>query len=123
MLDMARSLARNSPTFNAILKQLDYNVCGTKGGKVIMNFTDRELAEQLTQLFAEFTRQADFFDGLSFNALLKLMLKTYVIGGDMVLLFDDGFIDDSGKILLYEPDEIGPTTDEAIKSHYGQYAS
>jgi len=37
-----------------------------------------------------------------------------VLGGDVVLLFDDGLIEDSGKILIYEPDEIGNSTDEAI---------
>ena len=31
-----------------------------------------------------------------------------------MLLFDDGLIEDSGKILIYEPDEIGNNTDEAI---------
>jgi len=40
----------------------------------------------------------------------------------MVLMFDDGLIEDSGKLVIYEPDEIGDTTAEALASHYGQYA-
>jgi len=119
MLDMARNAARNSSTFNGILKQFDLNAVGTKGGKAIFDF---EGADKIKAEFSKWTRDADFFDGLSFNALLKLILKTYVLGGDMVLLFDDGLVEDSGKLLVYEPDEIGNTTPEALKAHYGALA-
>lgn len=119
LLDLARNATRNSPTFNGILKQLDLNVVGTKGGKAIFNFDD---SARIKNAFAKWTRDADFFDGLSFNTILKLILKTYVLGGDMVLMFDDGLVEDSGKLLIYEPDEIGNTTDEAIEQHYGAYA-
>lgn len=116
MLDLARNAARNSSTLNAILKQLDVNVIGTKGGKCI---TDNYA---LKDAFAAWTRNADFFDGLSLNTLLKLILKTQVLGGDIVLLFDDGLVEDSGKILLYEPDEIGNSSDAAVAKHYGKNA-
>lgn len=116
MLDLARNAARNSSTLNAILKQLDVNVVGTTGGKCI---TDNDL---LKTSFAKWTRNADFFDGLSLNTLLKLILKTQVLGGDVVLLFDDGLVEDSGKILLYEPDEIGNSSDAAVQQYYGKRA-
>lgn len=119
MLDLARNATRNSSTFNSILKQLDLNVVGTKGGKAIFNF---DSSSKLKTAFSKWTRDADFFDGLPFNTLLKLILKTYMLGGDMVLMFDDGLIEDSGKLVIYEPDEIGSTTDEAIAQHYGAFA-
>ena len=119
MLDLARNASRNSSTFNGILKQFDLNAVGTKGGKAIFDF---ENAEAIKEQFSQWTRDADFFDGLSFNTLLKLILKTYILGGDMVLMFDDGLIEDSGKLVVYEPDEIGNTTDEALASRYGKYA-
>lgn len=119
LLDLARNATRNSSSFNAILKQLDLNIVGTNGGKLIADFED---AEQIKTAFSRWTREADFFDGLSFNSILKLILKTYVLGGDMVLMFDDGLIEDSGRLVIYEPDEIGSTTEEAIKQHFGQYA-
>lgn len=119
LLDLARNATRNSSTFNAILKQLDLNVVGTSGGKVITNF---ENSQQTRDAFAKWTRDADFFDGLSFNTLLKLILKTYILGGDMVLMFDDGLLEDSGKLVVYEPDEIGSTTDDAIAQRYGAFA-
>ena len=40
----------------------------------------------------------------------------------MVLLFDDGLLEDSGKVVIYEPDEIGNTTPEALTAHYGKTA-
>ena len=119
MLDLARNATRNSSTVNGILKQFDLNAIGTKGGKAIFDF---ENSEGIKSEFAKWTRDADFFDGLSFNTLLKLILKTYILGGDMVLMFDDGLIEDSGKLVIYEPDEIGNTTPEAVASHYGKSA-
>lgn len=119
MLDLARNAARNSSTFNGVLKQFDLNAVGTKGGKAIFDF---ENSEDIRAQFSKWTRDADFFDGLSFNTLLKLILKTYILGGDMVLVFDDGLIEDSGKLVVYEPDEIGNTTPEALAARFGVYA-
>ena len=119
MIDLARNAARNSSTFNGILKQFDLNAVGTKGGKAIFDF---ENSEAIKEQFSKWTRDADFFDGLSFNTVLKLILKTYILGGDMVLMFDDGLLEDSGKLVIYEPDEIGSTTPEALARHYGSYA-
>jgi hypothetical protein len=119
MLDMARNAARNSSTFAGILKQFDLNAIGVKGGKAIFDFDG---SDGIKEQFAKWTRDADFFDGLSFNTVLKLILKTYILGGDMVLMFDDGLIEDSGKLVIYEPDEIGDTTADALAEHYGPYA-
>lgn len=122
MLDLARNAARNSSTFNGILKQLDLNVVGVDGGKAVFNFADQGAARRTREAFAQWTRDVDFFDGLNLNTMLKIILKTYVLGGDMVLLFDDGLVEDSGKLLVYEPDEIGDTTEEALKRRYGAQA-
>ena len=122
LLDMARNSVRNSATFSTILKQLDFNVCGTKAGKVILDFPDLNTSKEVVELFSNFTRSADFFDGLNFNSLLKLIMKNELIGGDCVVMFDDGLVEDSGKLIVYESDEIGSTTDEAIKARYGENA-
>jgi hypothetical protein len=67
LLDITRNQARNSSTFQTILKQFDFNCVGSKGGKIILNFENTDLAKDLKQKFSTFTRNADFFDGLSFN--------------------------------------------------------
>lgn len=123
LLNLVRNAARNSPTLNGMLKQFDLNVVGTKGGKAIVNFADYEKGRILKDEFAKWTRSVDFFDGQNLNTILKIVLKTYLIGGDMVLLFDDGLVEDSGKLLIYEPDEIGNTTDEILHKRFGKFAS
>ena len=122
LLDLARNSVRNSATFNTILKQMDFNVCGTKAGKVILDFPDLNTSKEVVELFSNFTRSADFFDGLNFNSLLKLIMKNELIGGDCVVMFDDGLVEDSGKLIVYESDEIGSTSDEAVKERYGENA-
>lgn len=98
------------------------NVVGSCGGKIILNYKNEGINSALKQKFFAYTRNVDFFTGDSLNKLLKRALREYVIGGDCVLVFDDGLIEDSGKILLFESSEIVNTSDEAIKKHYGKYA-
>lgn len=119
MLDLARNATRNSSTWNGILKQLELNTIGTVGGKAILDFDD---SGRVTEEFAKWARECGFFDSESLNQTLRLLLKTYVLGGDCVLMLDDGLIEDSGRLIIYEPDEIGPTTDAAIKDHFGPSA-
>jgi len=40
LLDMTRNQARNSATFQTILKQFDFNAVGSKGGKIVINSDD-----------------------------------------------------------------------------------
>lgn len=119
MLNLARNQARNSSTLCSILKQFDLQAVGTTGGKATFVFDDPVVAEKLRGAFAAWARNADFFDGLPLNAFLKLVLKTYILGGDMVLLFDDNMIEDSGRLLIYEPDEIGNLSKEDFAKAYG----
>lgn len=111
---------RNSATFSAILKQLQTNTVGVCGGKAIFNYDGNEGVDKIRKEFAKWTRESDFYDGLNFNTVLKMILNTYVVNGDMVLLFDDGLIEDSGKVLVFESDEIVTTTDKAIQTKFGK---
>ena len=119
LLDVTRNLVRNSSLFNTILGQLTTNVVAFCGGKVILNLADEQTGKAVKQKFSMFTRNADFFNGTTFNRLLKNTLRETIVGGDCVLLFDDGVIEGSGKILLFESEEIVSTTPEAIVQHYG----
>lgn len=120
LLNLTRNALRNNPTFVTILKQFDLHGVGNIGGKAVLTFQDRDYSKLVREAFARWTRSADFFDGLNLNTLLKLILKTEIVGGDLVLLFDDGLITDSGKLIMYEPDEIGDTTKEELERHYGK---
>ena len=93
MLALARGAARNSSTLNSLLTTLCQNVVGTTGGKVILPW---DADKQIIRPFARFTQNADFFDGISFNELLRLVLITNILGGNTVAIFDNGLVTDSG---------------------------
>ena len=120
LLDLTRNLVRNSSLFNTILGQMTTNVVSSMGGKVILNFDDDKLNETLRKLFSNWTRNADFYTGDTFNHLLKRVLREYVIGGECVLLFDDGLVEDSGKVLLFEANEIVDVPVAEIEKRYGK---
>lgn len=40
LLDLTRNAARNSATFNSILKSFDLHAVGTSGGKIILDLKD-----------------------------------------------------------------------------------
>ncbi len=122
LLNITRNLMRNSSLFSTLMLQLESNVVGTQGGKVILNFKDGAHADALRRAFAAWTRNADFFDGNDFNYLLKVFLKQEIIGGDLVIIFDS-LVEKSGKLIYFESDEIVNEMDAAvIEKHYGKGA-
>lgn len=122
LLDLARNAYRNNPQFVTILKQFDLHGIGVEGGKAVITFEDKEFSNAVKVEFAKWTRSAEFFDGMNLNNLLKVILKTLIIGGDLVVLFDDDLITDSGRVLVFEPDEIGTVSDDVLQKHYGKNA-
>lgn len=122
LLDLTRNLVRNSSLFNTILGQMTTNVVSTCGGKVALSLPNEETNKELKKAFYAYTRNTDFYTGDTFNHLLKRTLREYVIGGDCVLLFDDGLVEDSGKVLLFESNEIVNVGPEVVEAHYGKGA-
>ena len=119
LLDLARNAARNSSTLSTLLTTLCQNVVGTTGGKVILPW---DADKAIIRPFARFTQNADFFDGCSYNEILRLVLITNILGGNSVAILDDGLVTDSGKLLVFESDELGNTTDDALRFHFGRDA-
>lgn len=106
LLDLTRNLVRNSSLFNTILGQMTTNVVSTVGGKIVLNMPNEYINDILKRNFFEYTRNVDFYNQSNLNTFLKRILREYIIGGDCVLLFDDKLIEDSGKILFFEANEI-----------------
>lgn len=119
LIDLARQQQRNSPTFAALMKQFDLNGVGTVGGKATFGLDDSARAAEVREAFAEWTRDCDFYDGGQYlSDLLKRMLRTYLVGGEHVLVFDDGLVEDSGRLLMFEPDEVGNIDDAAFAARF-----
>ena len=113
---------RNSSLFNTILGQMTTNVVSTVGGKVVLSIPNENTNKELMSIFSSYTRNVDFYTGDTMNHLLKRVLREYVIGGDVVLIFDDGLIEDSGKILVFESNEIVNVAQNEIEKRYGKGA-
>lgn len=120
LLQLTRNLVRNSSLFNTLLTQLTTNVISTCGGKVILSIPNEDTNVKLLSSFKDYTRNVDFYTGDNFNHLLKRTLREYVIGGDCVLVFDNGLVDDSGKVLLFESSEMVDVPNEEIEKRYGK---
>lgn len=89
---------------------------------MVLSLPNEETNKALRKQFFQWTRNADFYTGDNFNHLLKRVLREYVIGGDCVLLFDDGLVEDSGKVLVFESNEIVNVSDDEVQKHYGKGA-
>lgn len=120
LLDLTRNLVRNSSLFNTILGQLTTNVVSTNGGKIILDYPNKFFDDTLKKNFFEYTRNVDFYTGDNLNHMLKRVLREYIIGGDCVLIFDDKLIEDSGKILLFEANEIVNVAQPEVERRYGK---
>lgn len=122
IIAFARKLVRNSDQMAGILNQFDVNVVGTVGGKAVFDFgsdnLDDPIETAVTDAFADWARRCEFFDDSSLNQLLKLALKTRILGGDLVLVFDDGLVEDSGQVIVFEPDCIGNLSPSDFETYF-----
>lgn len=108
LIALVRHLDRNSEHLNGFLKQLDLNVVGTSGGKATFAFPAEyaDSARTLRDAFGAWARECEFFDGVTLQRLLKLAIRTKFVTGRAVLLFDDGIVCDSGRVIMFEGDNI-----------------
>ncbi len=118
--NLARNSVRNNETLNGILTQFRLNVVGNEGGKAYFDFGEqyKTSADILRAAFARFTSSCEFFDGLDFNEVLKIVLQTIIICGDVALVFDADYIEGSGRLLAFEPDSIGNISDAEFAKRF-----
>lgn len=120
LLSLTRNLVRNSSLFNTLLGQMTTNTIGTCGGKVILSLPSDEANKSIMTQFKKWTRNSDFFTEDPFNRLLKRVLREFIIGGDVVLLFDDGLVEDSGKVIMFESNELVDVAQDEVEKRYGK---
>lgn len=121
LIALARNTERNSEHLEAILTQLSNNVIGCEGGKAIFSFPQGYEAAQkkIHTAFANWAQEAEYFDDLDLQSLLKIVLRTFFVGGDMVVVYDFRVTSgDTGQILLFEPDCIGNINEAQFKKAF-----
>lgn len=120
LVALVRNLERNSEHLNGLLTQLDLNVVGTAGGKAHFEFPDEfaESADLLHSAFGNWARECEFFDGHTLQTLIKLAVRTKYTTGRAVLLFDDGLVCDSGKVIVFEGDAVAGIPEREFKKRF-----
>ena len=114
LVALARNAARNSDRLEGILHQIEINVVGVDGGKAVFEFPKGyEAAESKIKIaFANWAQEAEYFEDVDLQDVLKLALRTQMLGGDVVLVFDDDVTAAStGQIIAFEPDCVGDLVD------------
>lgn len=110
--NMHRDMMRNSPTRVSQDQQIRVNVVGTTGGKLFAKFPEGfETAAGEVMYFINrvWAPHCEFTFSRGFNWVLKTALTSMDANGDIVLLFDDGFLtggNGTGKVRAFEGDEI-----------------
>lgn len=120
LLNLTRNQVRNNATINAIIHALDEHVVGTCGGRAVLSTGDEAADMAIETAFARWTRSVDFSDGGCLNELLRQVLHGLVAGGRVLVLHDDAMIEDSGKLIVFDSDEIVCTDQAAIEARYGK---
>lgn len=120
LIALARDMARNGETMSALLRQFDFNVIGTCGGKASFSLGDEyaETAAALREAFADWARSCEFFDGEDFQHVLRMALRSKITSGRAALVFDDGLVRDSGKVILVEGDCIASVRDADFAARF-----
>lgn len=114
LVSLARNAARNSDRLEGILHQIEINVVGVDGGKAVFEFPKgyEKAAKQIEMAFVNWAQEAEYFEDLDLQDILKLALRTQMLGGDVVLVFDDDITAAStGQVIAFEPDCVGDLVD------------
>lgn len=114
LVALARNAARNSDRLEGILHQIEINVVGVDGGKAVFEFPKgyEEAAAKISTAFINWAQEAEYFEDLDLQDILKLALRTQMLGGDVVLVFDDDITAAStGQVIAFEPDCVGNLVD------------
>nr|DAE44775.1 MAG TPA: portal protein [Caudoviricetes sp.] len=114
LIALARDMARNGETMSALLRQFDFNAIGTVGGKANFALGDGYANESavLRETFASWASSCEFFDGEDFQHVLRMAMRSKLLSGRAGLIFDDGIVRDSGKVILFEGDCVANVRDE-----------
>lgn len=112
LINLQRDMMRNSPMRGMQDQQLRVNIVGSVGGKLYASFPEayKRAANEVMHYFNQiWFPKAEFTYRKNFNWILKSILTSLDVGGDMILVFDDGILSGgtgTGRIRAFESDEI-----------------
>ena len=112
LVNLGRDMMRNAPERVMQDQQLRVNTVGWEGGKLYASFPEGygDAAEEVMHYFNKvWALKAEFTFRKNFNWILKTALTAQDVGGNAVLVFDDGILtggNGTGRVRGFEADEI-----------------
>ncbi|MEN6360052.1 MAG: phage portal protein [Smithella sp.] len=116
--NLGRDLERNYSPAKGMLHQFRVNVVGSLG-KIRIN---ADGGEEATAWFNEiWSKDCDFRDDMDWSTLLQNILISELRDGDVLAVVDDNLIEDTGKIITWESDQIVPVNEKLLEaSRFGK---
>lgn len=110
-VNIGRDLERNYSPARGILHQFRMNVVGELG-KLQVNC---EGGDEAVQWFnGVWAKDCDFRDDLHFSVILQNIVASVLREGDLLAVVDDGLIEDTGKLIHWEADQIVPLGENVL---------
>lgn len=113
--NIGRDLERNYSPAKGILHQFRMNVVGALG-KLQVNVDGGDEAAQWFN--GDWAKNCDFRDEMHWSDILQNVVAGVIREGDMLSVVDDGLIEDTGKLLHWESDQIVPLAANAVPERY-----
>jgi len=110
-VNIGRDLERNYAPARGILHQFRVNVVGYLG-KLQVNIAGGDRASAWFN--GIWAKDCDLRDDLHFSTVLQNVVASVMREGDLLAVVDDGAIEDSGKLIHWEADQIAPLSDSAL---------
>ena len=112
--NIGRDLERNYSPARGILHQYRMNVVGALG-KLQVNVEGGDDASAWFN--GDWAQDCDYRgDGTHFSTILQNVVASAFREGDLLGMVDDGLVDDSGKLLHWESDQIVPLSEVGLKT-------
>jgi capsid protein len=109
--NVGRDLERNYSSARGIVTQFRANVVGSEG-KLQVNVAGG--AKAAAWFNKDWARHCDFRDDIHFSMVCQNVVAAAIREGDMLAVFDDDLIEDTGKLITWEADQIVPLA-ESLK--------
>ena len=124
LVNLGRDMMRNAPERVGQDQQLRVNIVGAVGGKLYASFPAeyKEAAAEVMHYFNKvWSPKAEFTYRQNFNWILKTALTAQDVGGNVVLVFDDGILtggNGTGRVRGFEADEIAEIPSDEFKKRF-----
>lgn len=110
--NIGRDLERNYSPAKGIIHQFRMNVVGSLG-KIQVNSAG---GEDATEWFNEvWAKDCDYRDDVHWSTMCQNAVASVLREGDFLSIVDDDLIEDTGKLLTWETDQVVPVSDEVLK--------